>query len=77
MSSLEASELGEAQGPHLISTLGPWPFATNDWPAVGFCYVTEAAEGKGGGREWDEDPWDSGGKRGLQTQGARVQGGSL
>lgn len=52
MSSLEASELGEA-GTSSYFPLGPWPFTTNDRPAVDTCYVTEAAEGKGGGREWD------------------------
>lgn len=69
MSSLEASELCEAGTPSYFP-LCPWPFATNDWPAVDTCYMTEAAEGKGGGRNWD-----SGGEMGgLQTRGARIQG---
>ena len=55
MSSLEASELCEAGTPSYFP-LCPWPFATNDWPAVDTCYVTEAAEGKGGGRKEGEFP---------------------
>lgn len=52
MSSLEASELCEA-GTSSYFPLGSWPFTTKDQPAVDTCYVTEVAEGKGGGREWD------------------------
>lgn len=55
MSYLKASELCEA-GTSSYFPLCPWPFATNDRPEVDICHMTEVAEGKGRGREWEWTP---------------------
>ena len=74
MSYLKASELCEA-GTSSYFLLCPWPFATNDRPEVDICHMTEAAEGKGGGQEWEWTPGTRGGNReAAHTQGACVQG---
>ena len=62
MSYLKASELCEA-GTSSYFPLCPWPFATNDRPEVDICHMTEAAEGKEGGQEWEWTPGTQGGNR--------------